>query len=83
MNKTVVAPFLISQCYNCDNLNGVPIPVVAPFLISQCYNYNRAVYNIEYVVAPFLISQCYNNPMGNPYYVRVSRFICSEKMGLK
>ena len=34
----VVAPFLISQCYN---RSGTPkrFPlVVAPFLISQCYN---------------------------------------------
>ena len=35
------------------------------------------------VVAPILISQCYNPSTGNPYYVRVSRFICSKKMGLK
>ncbi len=31
----------------------------------------------------FLISQCYNTSTGNPYSIRVSRFICSEKMGLK
>ena len=57
--------------------------VVAPFLISQCYN---AVIDFDVglrVVAPFLISQCYNTSTGNPYFIRVSRFICSEKMGLK
>ena len=57
--------------------------VVAPFLISQCYNIRTREYYICCVVAPFLISQCYNTPTGDPYYVRVSRFICSEKMGLK
>ena len=35
------------------------------------------------VVAPFLISQCYNTLMGNPYHVRVSRFILSKKAALK
>ena len=56
----VVAPFLISQCYNvvfelvqCDE-------VVAPFLISQCYNCFLAHSTGAAVVAPFLISQCYN-----------------------
>ena len=34
----VVAPFLISQCYNLSSLICTPVPVVAPFLISQCYN---------------------------------------------
>ena len=35
---SVVAPFLISQCYN--GIDGDPHKrwVVAPFLISQCYN---------------------------------------------
>ena len=37
----------------------------------------------DIVVAPFLISQCYNVSMGNPYYVRVSRFILSKKAALK
>ena len=34
----VVAPFLISQCYNIDVLIYIACCVVAPFLISQCYN---------------------------------------------
>ena len=34
----VVAPFLISQCYNNVLNNVVTLKVVAPFLISQCYN---------------------------------------------
>ena len=34
----VVAPFLISQCYNLDTLRDTIRQVVAPFLISQCYN---------------------------------------------
>ena len=81
--KAVVAPFLISQCYN-PALRLLPeFFVVAPFLISQCYNIKCQIYPRYPVVAPFLISQCYNTPTGNPYYVRVSRFICSEKMGLK
>ena len=52
---------------------------VAPFLISQCYN--EANLNVEIVtaVAPFLISQCYNTSTGNPYSIRVSHFIWSEK----
>ena len=82
-SRLVVAPFLISQCYNTPTNSVNTSWVVAPFLISQCYN-SRAVVKFELqVVAPFLISQCYNTPTGNPYYVRVSRFICSEKMGLK
>ena len=35
---TVVAPFLISQCYNTSSANNTTFSVVAPFLISQCYN---------------------------------------------
>ena len=34
----VVAPFLISQCYNSDTTEVATGNVVAPFLISQCYN---------------------------------------------
>ena len=35
---TVVAPFLISQCYNAATDTNNTAEVVAPFLISQCYN---------------------------------------------
>ena len=35
---TVVAPFLISQCYNYNDIAWYGDYVVAPFLISQCYN---------------------------------------------
>ena len=38
VNSMVVAPFLISQCYNIDPDQYEKIIVVAPFLISQCYN---------------------------------------------
>ena len=38
MAGTVVAPFLISQCYNYKEPNRDVVQVVAPFLISQCYN---------------------------------------------
>ena len=79
----VVAPFLISQCYNESLLIDALADVVAPFLISQCYNASVRLVKPRCVVAPFLISQCYNTSTGNPYYVRVSRFICSKKMGLK
>ena len=34
----VVAPFLISQCYNAFVGQADADDVVAPFLISQCYN---------------------------------------------
>ena len=34
----VVAPFLISQCYNSVLITPYMNMVVAPFLISQCYN---------------------------------------------
>ena len=37
----VVAPFLISQCYNDGIEQGFTRFVVAPFLISQCYNKKR------------------------------------------
>ena len=53
--------------------------VVAPFLISQCYNLLRSQTIALSVVAPFLISQCYNTSTGNPYFIRVSRFILSKK----
>ena len=79
----VVAPILISQCYNFPSLPFAGDVVVAPILISQCYNVRIEFIRLLKVVAPILISQCYNTPTGNPYYVRVSRFICSEKMGLK
>ncbi len=56
----VVAPFLISQCYN-KSIYRPPFPaVVAPFLISQCYNVCFSNGKHIFVVAPFLISQCYN-----------------------
>ena len=56
----VVAPFLISQCYNGFSNNSLRWSVVAPFLISQCYN-NFMIHSLLLkVVAPFLISQCYN-----------------------
>ena len=38
---TVVAPFLISQCYNDFDFVQIWHLVVAPFLISQCYNKAR------------------------------------------
>ena len=79
MYKTVVAPFLISQCYNLTNFLYVNALVVAPFLISQCYNSDIGIYKPWVVVAPFLISQCYNTPTGNPYSIRVSCFILSKK----
>ena len=36
--RFVVAPILISQCYNFVTYAGYLIAVVAPILISQCYN---------------------------------------------
>ena len=56
----VVAPFLISQCYNGFNSVRIVRTVVAPFLISQCYNPVGFASSNGFVVAPFLISQCYN-----------------------
>ena len=79
----VVAPFLISQCYNLNEADTSSFRVVAPFLISQCYNKNMQQKPKLMVVAPFLISQCYNTSTGNPYSIRVSRFILSKKMCLK
>ena len=79
----VVAPFLISQCYNWPSKDSMIALVVAPFLISQCYNKEEQEESIRRVVAPFLISQCYNTSTGNPYSIRVSRFILSKKMCLK
>ena len=38
MGVMVVAPFLISQCYNKIYMHSWEFAVVAPFLISQCYN---------------------------------------------
>ncbi len=81
--RLVVAPILISQCYNFYYKSCLTYSVVAPFLISQCYNPATTWPNAQNVVAPFLISQCYNTSTGNPYFIRVSRFICYEKMGLK
>ena len=75
----VVAPFLISQCYNAQNKMAIIFNVVAPFLISQCYNKSAVLFKAISVVAPFLISQCYNTSTGNPYSIRVSRFILSKK----
>ena len=40
----VVAPFLISQCYNLLALLPTINGVVAPFLISQCYNTITQIY---------------------------------------
>ena len=77
--RRVVAPFLISQCYNGGYQEAAIIAVVAPFLISQCYNCNTGGEQDRLVVAPFLISQCYNTSTGNPYFIRVSRFILSKK----
>ena len=57
--------------------------VVAPFLISQCYNSAGSHGLADTVVAPFLISQCYNTPTGNPYSIRVFRFILTKKVALK
>ncbi len=79
----VVAPFLLSQCYNFIPIALRSRCVVAPFLLSQCYNCNLIFRRLYIVVAPFLLSQCYNTSTGNPYFIRVSRFICYEKMGLK
>ena len=56
----VVAPFLISQCYNTALSEAINANVVAPFLISQCYNKEASRRFHSLVVAPFLISQCYN-----------------------
>ncbi len=57
--------------------------VVAPILISQCYNKTVCLDSKLLVVAPILISQCYNTPTGNPYSIRVSRFILTKKVALK
>lgn len=81
--RLVVAPILISQCYNAERVDRLNLSVVAPILISQCYNITFKGGIGWFVVAPFLISQCYNTSTGNPYFIRVSRFICYEKMGLK
>ncbi len=56
----VVAPILISQCYNIKNAQYKKSKVVAPILISQCYNNLPKQTNTMHVVAPILISQCYN-----------------------
>ena len=59
----VVAPFLISQCYNSRRHGNTFGYVVAPFLISQCYNALAYLDWLASVVAPFLISQCYNGTL--------------------
>ncbi len=41
--RLVVAPILISQCYNVSSHILLFKPVVAPILISQCYNLNIVV----------------------------------------
>ena len=56
----VVAPILISQCYNPCGASAFGVVVVAPILISQCYNTPHAEPLLMGVVAPILISQCYN-----------------------
>ncbi len=38
MKTQVVAPILISQCYNGQIIITLSACVVAPILISQCYN---------------------------------------------
>ncbi len=38
MKTQVVAPILISQCYNYHDEHIYEEVVVAPILISQCYN---------------------------------------------
>ncbi|EKY05549.1 hypothetical protein HMPREF9120_01803 [Neisseria sp. oral taxon 020 str. F0370] len=75
----VVAPSLISQCYNCSRRLYALSLVVAPSLISQCYNIHLVRRQPQSVVAPSLISQCYNTPTGNPYLIRISRFILLKK----
>ena len=78
-----VAPFLISQCYNKKAGYGGDVIAVAPFLISQCYN-GRACNSCKAIaVAPFLISQCYNTSAGNPYFIRIPRFLLSKKRRLE
>ena len=61
---TVVAPILISQCYNPPPKSDTLGLVVAPILISQCYNVSSQFKSHPVVVAPILISQCYNYPNG-------------------
>ena len=39
--------------------------------------------NNKKVVAPFLISQCYNTSAGNPYFIRITRFLLFKKRGLE
>ena len=80
---TAVAPFLISQCYNCAMTLILPMNAVAPFLISQCYNRKKYPNITARAVAPFLISQCYNASAGNPYFIRIPRFILSKKRRLE
>ena len=66
----VVAPFLISQCYNRGATTFRGIWVVAPFLISQCYNKKAPSLARVKVVAPFLISQCYNYLNGKSLFYK-------------
>ena len=81
--KAAVAPFLISQCYNSEEM-PTPLGVaVAPFLISQCYN-AKVFSDLHFLaVAPFLISQCYNTSAGNPYFIRIPCFLLSKKRRLE
>lgn len=53
------------------------------FLISQCYNHTDHDGTAETTVAPFLISQCYNTSAGNPYFIRITRFLLFKKRGLE
>ena len=78
-----VAPFLISQCYNHTDRRRFEFYAVAPFLISQCYNVYAYSYATSLAVAPFLISQCYNISAGNPYFIRIPRFLLSKKRRLE
>ena len=81
--RVAVAPFLISQCYNDGVAGRTFVFAVAPFLISQCYNLLRLILRLVYAVAPFLISQCYNISAGNPYFIRIPRFLLSKKRRLE
>ena len=64
-------------------MNPRSYQVVAPFLISQCYNIEKMQVKVDLVVAPFLISQCYNTSAGNPYFIRITRFLLFKKRGLE
>ena len=83
IKPVAVAPFLISQCYNNHAAPFAFDWAVAPFLISQCYNIASRKWCANWAVAPFLISQCYNASAGNPYFIRIPRFLLSKKRRLK